>query len=213
MKNTSPKATGIVLTALMVFITITVILIAANIQRKKSAQEADEIVFEPVEVVLDEGSAKLKVEYEAQDYYGFESNCVEEINIKIVKDDDNPNQFIVNGSLISTQRVDMGALDMGELCWFYILHNVKYSVMGTFTPSACKFELFVGMKPTDSTLIGHNCSIDLAFDPSPLYMAPPPEKLVFTKSFAGPPSSSLDYTLFLFDVVFPGGVNCPAFSN
>ena len=193
MKRTSPNITIIVLTGLLLFL----IAIAAVIAANNDTHEAEEIVFEPVEVELTEGSATLKVEYDAKDYFGFEAKGEDEISLNIIKDADLPHQYIIKGALTSTQSVRTGGLDQGDMCWINIIHDVDYMVAGIFTPSTCKFELSIAMSPRNSTLLSHDCSLVQDFDYGAVYMAPPPEQLVFTKSFAGPASSSPDYSLIL----------------
>ena len=209
MKKASPNITTILLIGMMLLV-LAIISVLANENKKR---EADEIVFEPVVVEITEGNATLKIDYDVKDSLGFQSEGEEEIDLTIIKDEDTPDRYIVEGTLSSTQRVDIGAQDQGKMCWYNILHQVDYIIFGTFTPSTCKFELYVDMKPSASRLLSHDCSVELGVDFSSLYMAPPPENLVFTKPFAGPALSSLDYHLFLFNVSLPSGVNCPAFSK
>lgn len=211
--KTSAKVTvaAIVLTALMVFLTLTVIALAVISQNRESAQEAEEIIFEPVEVILDEGSVTLDIAYSAEGTFGFESSGNEEIPLSIIPDKENLNQYTVNGSLTSTQSIRIPVLDQGNPCAYNILHDVVYDVSGTFYPSSCQFDLDVVMKPTASQSLAHDCSIDISIDFKPLYMAPVPGTLVFSRALETMVVS--EWKFFLFDVAFPAGVSCPAFVN
>jgi hypothetical protein len=191
-----------VLVGMMVF-AIAAVAVLAN-RNKGSDSTQEEIIFEPEEVSLDEGSATLKIEYES-DVYAFKSKGAEDIPL-FLKPDEDLNTIEVTGFLASTQSVDVGAMDQGNECWFYIFHNVEYRVAGNFSATECKFELSVAMIPTSSKLLSTRCS----FDPGlPLETG----KLVFTISFADPALSSTDYSFLLVDVLLPRGVNCPAFSQ
>jgi hypothetical protein len=203
------NVTTIVLVGLMLLALGAVAVIANNNKRSDSAPE--EIVFEPEEVSLDEGSATLKIEYDSS-VLGFKSKGADDISL-FIKPYEDPKTIEVTGYLSSTQRVDVSAMDQGNECWYNIFHNVDYRVAGNFSSAECKFELSVVMSPTSSKMLSHNCSFDPGLPIESFYMAPPPEKLVFTKSFAGPALSSTDYSFLLVDVLLPRGVNCPAFSQ
>ena len=181
MKKTSPNVPMIVLTALMIFMITAVIITAAKDREKNPDQEYDLTVFEPVEVELN-GSAKLDIEYASSVDAIFESNGEEWIMFTIAADEANPGQYKVYGTLLSTQDVAVAGGTI-PYCWLDIRHNVVYEITGTFTSSTCKFELAVAMKPSASTMMGHDCPFDPAIDIKPLYMAPAPGKLVFTKAF------------------------------
>ncbi len=208
-KGASVSVPAIVLTGLMLLALATVAVLAINNNGGDSAQE--EIVFEPEEVSLDEGSATLKIEYDSS-VLGFKSNGAEDIPL-FLKPDEDLNTIEVTGFLSSTQRVDLSAMDQGNECWYNIFHNVDYRVAGNFSSTECKFELSVAMSPTSSKMLSHNCSFDPGLPIESFLMAPPPGKLVFTKSFAGPALSSTEYSFILVDVLLPRGVNCPAFSQ
>jgi hypothetical protein len=208
-KGPAVNPATMVLVGMMVF-AIAAVAVLAN-RNKGSDSTQEEIIFEPEEVSLDEGSATLKIEYES-DVYAFKSKGAEDIPL-FLKPDEDLNTIEVTGFLASTQSVDVGAMDQGNECWFYIFHNVEYRVAGNFSATECKFELSVAMIPTSSKLLSTRCSFDPGLPLESFYMAPPPGKLVFTKSFAGPALSSTDYSFLLVDVLLPRGVNCPAFSQ
>jgi hypothetical protein len=208
-KGSSITVPAIVLTGLMLLALVTVAVLANKNKGGKSTQE--EIVFEPEEVSLDEGSATLKIEYDSS-VQGFKSKGADDIYLDLIPNED-LNTIEVTGFLSSTQSVELGAMDQGNECWYNILHNVDYKVAGNFSSAECKFELSVAMSPTSSKMLSHNCSFDPGLPLESFYMAPPPEILVFTKSFAGPALSSTDYSFLLVDVLLPRGVNCPAFSQ
>lgn len=208
-KGTSVSVPAIVLSGLMLLALAAAAVLAYNNKGGDSAQE--EIVFEPEEVSLDEGSATLKIEYDSS-VQGFKSKGADDIYLDLIPNED-LNTIEVTGFLSSTQSVELGAMDQGNECWYNILHNVDYKVAGNFSSAECKFELSVAMSPTSSKMLSHNCSFDPGLPLESFYMAPPPEILVFTKSFAGPTLSSTDYSFLLVDVLLPRGVNCPAFSQ
>ena len=211
-RGASVNVTTIVLVGLMLLALGTVAVIANNSKGGDSAPEAEEIVFEPEEVSLDEGSATLKIEYEVS-VLGFKSKGADDIHLSITQDEEDLDQYYVAGNLDSTQRVDLSAMDQGVECWYNIFHNVDYIVGGHFSSAVCKFELSVVMSPTSSKMLSHNCSFDPGIPIESSYMAPPPGILVFSKSFAGPALSSSDYSFLLVDVLLPNSVNCPAFSQ
>jgi hypothetical protein len=208
-KGGSVTVPTLVLAGLMLLTLAMVAVLANKNKGDKAAQE--EIVFEPEEVSLDEGSATLKIEYDSN-VLGFKSKGAEDIPLFIIPYED-PTAIEVKGYLSSTQRVDVSAMDQGDECWYNIFHNVDYRVEGTFIAANCTFELTVTMVPTSSEMLSYDCSFDPGLPIESFYMAPPPEKLVFTKSFAGPALSSTDYSFLLVDVLLPRGVDCPAFSQ
>ena len=208
-KGGSISVPAIVLTGLMLLALAAAAVLAYNNKGGDSAQE--EIVFEPEEVSLNEGIATLKIEYDSS-VKGFKSKGADDIPLFLTPNED-LNTIEVTGLLSSTQNVELAAMDQGNECWYYILHNVDYRVAGNFSSADCKFELAVAMSPTNSKMLSHRCSFDPGLPLESFYMAPPPETLVFTKSFAGPALSSTDYSFLLVDVLLPRGVNCPAFSQ
>jgi len=209
--STKVTLTAIALTVLLLFLSAILAVLALLSRFNNSTQQAEEIVFEPEEVLLDEGSVALDISYSTEDTFGFDSSGNEEIFLSIIPDEDNPNQYKVNGSLTSTQSVSIPTLDQGNPCTYNILHDVVYDVSGTFYPSSCQFDLDVVMKPTASQALAHDCSIDIPIDFNPFYMAPIPGTLVFTRALETLPVA--DWKFFLFDVNFPTGVSCPAFVN
>lgn len=199
------------LAGLLLLTLIAVGVIASN--RDNPAGEADEVVFEPEVVELDEGSASLNAVYLA-DELGFESRGSEDIVLTISANlnEGEEGKWVVQGFLPSTQSVDIAAGSGGgsEDCWYHIVHKVDYNVVGTFDAAACKFSLDVGVAVTSSDVVSADCP---AGSPGPdfkqIYMAPLPEELVFTES---PDSKRLDlWTFTLSGVSLPTGIRCPAF--
>ena len=208
-KGSSITVPAIVLSGLMLLALATVAMLANNNKGDESTQE--EIVFEPEEVSLDEGSATLRATYStASDAY-FTSNGEDSIQLSIVKDEDTLDLYDVTGTLDSIQKVGVAGMDQGQICTVEILHEVKYSIQGYFSSSTCLFGISVTLTPSSSQLLAQGCSVDINLDPSGMYVAPRPDNLVFDKSFEG--ISSEVYNFYLHDVLLPRGVNCPAFSQ
>ncbi len=215
MKKTSPKkislnVTMIVLTALMIFMITIVAIVAANNREKNPDPEYDLTVLEPVEVEMN-GSVKLDVEYATCMDALIESHGEEWITLTIAADEDNPDQYKVYGTLLSTQDVAIAGGTQAYKCWLDIRHKVVYDVTGTFTTSTCKFELTAVMEPSASTLMGHDCPADPMIEIKHLYLAPVPGKLVFTKAFEVT-SNSKEWKFSLFDVDFPSAINCSGYT-
>jgi hypothetical protein len=193
----------------MMLLALATVAVLGNRQGDDSAQE--EIVFEPEEVSLDEGSATLRATYStASDAY-FTSNGEDSIQLSIVKNEDTSDIYDVTGTLDSIQKVGVAGLDQGDICTLEILHEVTYSVQGKFSSSTCLFGITVTLKPSSSQLLAQGCSVDINFDPSGMYVAPRPDNLVFEKSFEGMRSEVFNF--YLRDVALPRGVNCPAFGQ
>jgi hypothetical protein len=208
-KGGSISVPAIVLAGLMLLALATAAVIAYNNKGGDSAQE--EIVFEPEEVSLDEGSATLRATYStASDAY-FTSNGEDSIQLSIVKDEDTSDLYNVTGTLDSIQKVGVAGMDQGQICTVEILHEVKYSIQGNFSSSTCLFGISVTLTPSGSQLLAQGCSVDINLDPSGMYVAPRPANLVFDKSFEGIRSEVFNF--YLRDVALPRGVNCPAFSQ
>lgn len=210
-KGASVNVPTIVLTGLMLLALATVAVLANINKGGDSAQEPEEIVFEPEEVLLDEGSATLNASYSTADFEFFHADGEDDIGLSIVKNKDKPDLYDIAGTLNSTQKVGIDGMDQGQICTVEILHEVKYTVQGTFSSVGCKFEISVTMTPISSQLLAQGCTVDINLDPSAMHIAPRPEKMVFTKSFES--ISSEAFSFYFHDVALPSGVNCPAFSN
>ena len=180
-------------------------------QAKQTTEDAEEIVFEPEVVSIDNGSVKLDAVYDADGVFGMRGQGEDEIGLTIVKKMDSTDLYDVDGTINGNQNLGIQGLDQGQPCWIDITHEIKYLVKGTFSSSKCQFELYVSVAPVSSQLLGTGCSVDLSLDPSALYLAPLPDKLVFTRSLASQTSGV--YKLSLFDVSLPSGVTCPQLSN
>lgn len=200
----------IILTGMML-LTLAGVAVLAGRGQKDSAETTDEIIFEPEEVSLGEGSARLQISYAAS-VVGFKSNGADSVPLIIVPDDENET-IEVTGYTTSTQRVDTSALDQGTECWYNILHQVEYRVAGNFLRNECIFELTAMMSPTSSEMLSHNCSLDFPGNYGLLFMSPPPDKIVFRGPAADPATVPEYYSLSLVDVYLPRGINCPAFSQ
>ena len=208
-KGASVSVPAIVLAGLMLLALATVAVLANKNKGGDAIQE--EIVFEPEEVSLDEGSATLRATYStASDAY-FTSNGEDSIQLSIVKDEDTSDLYDVTGTHDSIQKVGVAGMDKGQICTVEILHEVKYSIQGNFSSSTCLFGISVTLIPSSSQLLAQGCSVDINLDPSGMYVAPRPDNLVFDKSFEG--ISSEVFNFYLRDVLLPRGVNCPAFSQ
>jgi hypothetical protein len=201
----------VIILAGMMLLALAGVAVLANRGQNDSNETTDEIIFEPEEVSLDEGSATLQLDYEAS-VLGFKSNGSEAIPLYIIPYDEDET-IEVTGYLSSTQRVDTSAMDQGAECWYNILHQVEYRVAGQFLRDECKFELTALMAPTSSEMLGHNCSVDFPGDYGLLFMSPPPEKIVFRGPAPDPATVPEYYSLSLVDVYLPRGINCPAFSR
>jgi hypothetical protein len=206
----SVNVVAIVLAGLMLLALGTVAVIANN-KKGDSAVDAEEVVFEPEIVLLDEGSAKLNVLYSTADSEFFNSAGDDDIDLSIVKNEDTPELYEVTGTLNSTQKVGIEGMDQGQVCTVEILHEVLYSVQGIFSSAGCKFEISVTMAPSSSQLLAQGCSVDINLDPSALFIAPRPGKMTFTRVFETVISEA--FSFHFHDVALPSGVSCPAFSS
>jgi hypothetical protein len=210
MKQSSPNVATIALAGLMLLALAAVFVLATNHKKAEPAPEGDEIVFKPEVVETDEGNATLMLAYDGSTL-GSRAQGTEEIPLAITYNLDNIVEFNVQGFLKSTQRIDIGALDQGRDCWFNILHNVEYNVVGTFNSETCKFVLYIGMTPTSSKLLSTDCSFDPGLPINKLYMAPHADPVIFTSPLPSPNASAPEYSFSLADVALPSDVNCPAF--
>jgi hypothetical protein len=205
---------GINLPAVLVGGMLLVLLVGAaiyaNNRRKDSPNEAEEIVFEPEVISLDNGSVKLNAAYTTDEASFLHADGEDEIPLTIEKTEVS-GFYDVKGTLNSVQKVGVDGMDQGQPCTVDISHDVTYKVTGTFIASRCTFELNVSLAPTSSGLVGTGCLVDINFDPSGIYVAPRPDTLTFTKSLASLRSEA--FSFYLFDVALPQGVNCPALSN
>jgi hypothetical protein len=208
-KGSPLNPASMVLLGLMLLAVATVAVLANKNKGDDATQE--EIVFEPEEVSLDEGSATLKASYSTSSEAFLTSNGEDSIHLSIVKNEDSSDLYDVSGTLNSIQKVGIAGTDQGQICTVEILHEVTYSVQGMFSSSTCLFGISVTLKPTSSQLLAQGCSVDINLDPSGMYVAPRPDNLVFEKSYEGMRSEVFNF--YLRDVALPRGVNCPAFSQ
>ena len=204
------KPSNIVLVGMMLAAIAGMLYLALH-HSKNPAPDQEEIVLEPEVVSLDDGSVKLDAIYDANGVFGMRGQGEDEIGLTIVKQEGSTDLYDVEGTFNSNQNLGIEGSDKGQSCWIDITHEVKYLVNGTFSSSKCQFELFVSVAPISSQLVGTGCSVDLNLDPSALYLTPLPVKLVFTKALASQKSGT--YSLSIFDVALPRGVNCPSLSN
>jgi len=205
-KGGSVNVPALVIAGMMLLTLVTVALLGNN-KGDDSAQE--EIVFEPEEVSLDEGSATLRATYSTPSEAYFKTNGEDDIQLSIVKDEDTSDLYDVTGTFDSIQKVGIDGMDQGQICTVEILHEVKYTVQGNFSSSTCLFGISVTLKPISSQLLAQGCSVDINLDPSGMYVAPRPDLLVFDKSYEGIRSEVFNF--YLREVALPRGVNCPAF--
>jgi len=201
----------IVLSGLML-LALAGVFYRANEARKTPPPEAEEIVFPPEEVSLDEGSVVLNARYTTADYEFCHADGEEEISLSIERNESTPDLYNVKGTLDGIQMVGIDGADKGQICTVEIKQEVTYKVSGTFRAGdACRFELNLAVTPTAYQVVAQGCSVDVNLDFSGFYVAPFPDPLVFTVALS--PVKSATFSFYLHDVSLPRGVNCPLISN
>lgn len=205
-KGGSVNVPALVIAGMMLLTLVTVALLGNN-KGDNSAEE--EIVFEPEEVSLDEGSATLTASYSTEDSEFFDAYGEDEIQLMITPIKDRVNLYSVDGTSKSVQKVRTYGMDRGVLCPIDLQHDVEYVVSGTFTSEICRFFITVTLISESSELLAYGCSVDLGLDFSSLYIAPRTDELQFTTQLEKKKSES--FTFYLSDVNLPRGVNCPSF--
>ncbi len=177
----------------------------------RGGETGEEMILEPEEVSLDEGSAMLNVSYSTESTDFFDAVGSDEIELTIKPNEDSPDQYDVEGTATSVQKIRMYGMDGGVLCPIDIEHDVKYTVKGIFYSSECTFGVETSLVPEASQLVAYGCSVNLNFDPSPHYIAPEQGFQAFVK--APEQQGTGVFKIKLHNVNLPRGVNCPAFSN
>ena len=202
-------AAAVVLGGLMLMAVAAVAVLALANRGNDSSQE--EMVLEPEEVSLDEGSAMLNVSYSTESADFFDAVGSDEIELTIKPKEDSPDQYDVEGTANSVQKIRMYGMDGGVLCPIDIEHDVKYTVKGIFYSSECTFGVETSLVPEASQLVAYGCSVNFNFDPSPHYIAPEQGFQAFVK--APEQLGTGVFKIKLHNVNLPRGVNCPAFTS
>jgi len=206
-KGSPVNPATMVIVGMMLF-ALAAVAVLAN-RNKGSDATQEEIVFEPEEVSLDEGSATLNASYSTEESDFFDSAGEDEIKLTITPNKDRENLYDVDGTSKSVQKVRTYAMDQGVLCPIDLQHDVEYVVSGTLSSESCRFFITVTLRSESSELLAYGCSVDLGLDFSPLYVAPRTDELQFIKELEKKKSES--FTFYLSDVNLPRGVNCPSF--